>query len=144
MKKLIGFAFVFFLGLVTLRADPLPEPAEGKYVKTLGGGFAIRLAEDRETVESCKYSVILAPSQNLEHPLYLKVWFENPLNSKESLTAELVLKPGMKDILATSSEVHGLKGGKNYKMTIAVYDSESHTNKLEEYVQPIHSGRDIN
>src|SRR5262245_55907076 len=99
MKNHISIAFLCVIcSNLTLAATP-PKPSVSTYLKSLGGGFAVRLSEDKKAVESCKYSLMLAPNQELKQPLYLKVIFENPKNPKKPLTASAVLQPDMKKVV---------------------------------------------
>ena len=119
-----------------------PTSSSSEYLITEGGGFALKL-KDRETVESCTYSIILRPATPLSQLLYLNVIFENPADPNNPLTGQAILEPGMENIVINSPEVRGIKKGVNYKVLVEVYDNENRVNKIGEHIQYLQSSMNI-
>src|SRR4029077_12243293 len=48
------------------------------YLKTLGGGWRIRLTDDHRAATACQYGLTVGPARPFTKTLYLPAEFENP------------------------------------------------------------------
>src|SRR5438067_7810491 len=86
-----------------------PQPID--YLKTLGGGWRIRLTDDHRALTACQYGLTVAPARPIHKTLYLRAEFENPLSASSPLITDAKLEPGTRELAIRSGEVRGLRKG---------------------------------
>ena len=111
-----------------------PQAASSDYFVTKGAGFALHL-DGQRAIDSCRYSILLAPRKSIEHPLYLRTRFENPSDPSQPLITDTDVQPGSGDIHISSSEVRGLQSHVNYKVEVLIFDSAERTHQVGQHVQ---------
>jgi len=116
-----------------------PAPARSNHFVTTGGGFAVDLADDKRTVESCVYALSLTPATPLTTPLYLRVFFEDPRNPSQPLVVTSTAAPGQSDISIKSPEIRGIRKNGEYSVRVEIYDSPEMKTKMGEHTQHIQS-----
>jgi hypothetical protein len=99
------------------------------YLKTLGGGWRIRLTDDHRAVTACQYGLTVGPARPFNKTLYLRAEFENPLNPSSPLTTDTKIEPWMRKLSIRSPEVRGLRKGARYLIRIHIFD---HSQRKEE------------
>jgi len=92
------------------------------YLKTLGGGWRIRLTDDHRAVTACQYGLTVGPARRFKKTLYLRAEFENPLDPSSPLITDTKIEPWMRELSIRSPEVRGLKKGARYLIRIHIFD----------------------
>ena len=92
------------------------------YLKTLGGGWRIRLNDDHRALTACQYGLRVGFSRPSKKTLYLRVEFENPLSPSSPLFTDTKIEPWMHELAIRSPEVRGLKKGRRYRIRIHIFD----------------------
>ena len=107
-----------------------PPPQSIDYLKTLSGGWRIRLTDDHRAVTACQYGLTVGPARPLKSTLYLRVEFENPLSPSSPLVTETKIEPWMRELSIRSPEVRGLRKGARYLIRIRIYDHPERKNEI--------------
>ena len=109
--------------------EPEPPPVFGSvperpnaYLRTLGGGWRIKLTDNHRAVEACQYGLRVGPTMRFNKTLYLRVWFENPLSASKPLVTDTKLEPWQRELSIKSPEVRGLRKGGRYSIRIQIFD----------------------
>src|SRR5262249_50823687 len=68
------------------------------YLKTLGGGWRIRLTDDHRAVTACQYGLTVGPARPFNKTLYLRAEFENPLDPSSPLITDTKIEPWMREL----------------------------------------------
>jgi len=92
------------------------------YLKTLGGGWRIRLTDDHRAATACQYGLTVGPARPFDKTLYLRAEFENPLSPSSPLITDTKIEPWMRELAIRSPEVRGLRKGGRYRIRIHIYD----------------------
>jgi hypothetical protein len=92
------------------------------YLKTLGGGWRIRLTDDHRALTACQYGLRVGPARPFDKTLYLRAEFENPLSPSSPLITDTKIEPWMGELAIRSPEVRGLRKGGRYSIRIHIYD----------------------
>jgi hypothetical protein len=92
------------------------------YLKTLGGGWRIRLTDDHRAVTACQYGLTVGPARPFNKTLYLRAEFENPLDPSSPLITDTKIEPWMRELSFRSPEVRGLRKGARYSIRIHIFD----------------------
>ena len=100
------------------------------YLKTLGGGWRIRLTDDHRTATACQYGLTVGPARPLNNTLYLRVEFENPLSPSSPLITDTKIEPWMRELAIRSPEVRGLKKGARYLIRIRIFDDPERKHEI--------------
>ena len=98
-----------------------PQPPIN-YLKTLGGGWRIKLTDDHRALTACQYGLRVGPARRFHKTLYLRVVFDNPLSPSSPLVTETKIEPWMHELSIRSPEVRGLKKGSRYLIRIFIFD----------------------
>ncbi len=108
------------------------------YLKTLGGGWRIRLTDDHRTATACQYGLTVGPARPFNNTLYLRVEFENPLSPSSPLITDTKIEPWMRELSIRSPEVRGLRKGARYSIRIRIFDrpQRKHEIGLHEQTMP--------
>ena len=108
---------------------PLPPPSivtappqSVDYLKTLSGGWRIRLTDNHRAATACQYGLTVGPTRRFDKTLYLRVEFENPLSPSSPLITDTKIEPWMRELAIRSPEVRGLRNGGRYSIRIHIYD----------------------
>lgn len=109
-----------------------PRPQVSKFFKTYAGGFDV--AKD-----GAAYKVFVDVTQRRDKPMYVRVEFENPLDSKSPLTEEASLSADDNSIALTSKPVKGLKVYSDYIVKVMLYDSKDSEKPLDVLEQKVRS-----
>jgi hypothetical protein len=109
------------------RVRPVPRVSTApqkpiKYLKTLGGGWRIRLNDDHRALTACQYGLTVGPARPFPKTLYLRVEFENPLSPSSPLITDTKIEPWMRELAIRSPEVRGLRKGGRYLIRIHIFD----------------------
>jgi hypothetical protein len=99
------------------------------YLKTLSGGWRIRLTDDHRAVTACQYGLTVGPARRFNKTLYLRVEFENPLSSSPLIT-DTKIEPWMRELAIRSPEVRGLKKGARYLIRIRIFDDPERKHEI--------------
>jgi hypothetical protein len=119
----------------TTPAPPPPPPVRVAptqpidYLKTLSGGWRIRLTDNHRAVTACQYGLTVGPARPFNKTLYLRVEFENPLSSSPLIT-ETKIEPWMRELAIRSPEVRGLKKGGRYLIRIRIFDAPERKHEI--------------
>ena len=92
------------------------------YLKTLGGGWRIKLNDDHRALTKCQYGLTVGPARRLHKTLYLRVVFENPLSRSSPFITDTKIEPWMRELAIRSPEVRGLRKGARYLIRIHIFD----------------------
>jgi len=98
-----------------------PQPPIN-YLRTLGGGWRIRLTDDHRFATACQYGLRVGPARPFNKTLYLTAVFENPLSPSSPLVTETKIEPWMRELSIKSPEVRGIRKGGRYAIRIYIYD----------------------
>jgi hypothetical protein len=102
---------------------PATAPARSvDYLKTLSGGWRIRLTDDHRAATACQYGLTVGPARPFDKTLYLRAEFENPLSPSSPLVTDTKIEPWMRELAIRSPEVRGLRKGGRYRIRIHIYD----------------------
>lgn len=115
-----------------------PHALASSFFATRGAGFALRLNDNR-AIESCRYSLLLAPRQPVVSPLYLRTRFENPADSTKPFVVDSDVEPATTDIHISSPEVRGIEARRQYKVEVIVFDSADRIREIGQHVQYVRS-----
>ncbi len=139
-----SFGAILVLSLLWAACEPLPGPTpEVKlppvtprergpvdYLRTLSGGWRIRLSPDHRWVEACQYGLTVGPTRRFDRTLYLRVFFENPLDRSSPLVTDTKIEPGRRELAIRSGEVRGLRKGGRYAIRIHIFDDPERRNEI--------------
>lgn len=100
----------------------VPQPGPVDYLKTLGGGWRVRLTDDHRAVTACQYGLTVGPARPFNKTLYLRAEFENPLAPSSPLITDTKIEPWMRELSIRSPEVRGLRKGGRYSIRIHIFD----------------------
>ncbi len=119
MKQLLIAVFIstFLFGCAS------PQKAFNKHLKSEDARFLVD-TQTRRARYVVEYSVI----KRFKRPVRVEVVFENPLDSKNPLTATSMITPGKQRIKLESPVISGMRNGKLYDIQIRGYRNKS--NKL--------------
>jgi len=98
-----------------------PQPPVD-YLRTLSGGWRIRLTDDHRAATACQYGLTVGPARPFHRTLYLRAEFENPLSPSSPLFTDTKIEPWMRELSIRSPEVRGLKKGGRYSIRIHIFD----------------------
>jgi hypothetical protein len=106
------------------RLPPIAKPPERplRYLKTLGGGWRIKLTDDHRALTKCQYGLRVGHARRVDRTLYLRVEFENPLDPTSPLFTDTEIEPWMHELAIRSPEVRGLRKGSRYSIRIHIFD----------------------
>jgi hypothetical protein len=107
--------------LPPIATTPAPQQSLD-YLKTLSGGWRIRLTENHRAVTACQYGLTVGPARPFNKTLYLRAEFENPLDPSSPLIADAKIEPWMRELSIRSPEVRGLRKGARYRIRIHIFD----------------------
>ena len=124
-------ACVLLLSILCAACATTPAPLEPvstapqqpiDYLKTLGGGWRIRLTDDHRAATACQYGLTVGPARPFNKTLYLRAEFENPLSPSSPLITDTKIEPWMRELSIRSPEVRGLRKGGRYSIRIHIFD----------------------
>jgi hypothetical protein len=126
--RIAGFFLlsILFAACATTTA-PLPPVSTAPqqsidYLKTLGGGWRIRLTDNHRAATACQYGLTVGPARPFNKTLYLRAEFENPLSPSSPLITDTEIEPWMRELAIRSPEVRGLRKGARYSIRIHIFD----------------------
>jgi hypothetical protein len=93
-----------------------------KYLKTMGGGWRIKLTDDHRALTACQYGLRVGHARPTNKTLYLRVEFENPLSASSPLFTDTKIEPWMHELAIRSPEVRGLRKGARYLIRVHIFD----------------------
>ena len=102
--------------------SPPPPQQPIDYLKTLSGGWRIRLTPNHRALTACQYGLSVGPSRPFNKTLYLRAEFENPLSPSSPLITDTKIEPWMRELSIRSPEVRGLRKGGRYLIRIHIFD----------------------
>lgn len=132
----------------TARA-PLPSVSTApqqpiEYLKTLGGGWRIRLTDDHRAATACQYGLTVGPARPFNKTLYLRAEFENPLSPSSPLITDTKIEPWMRELSIHSPEVRGLRKGARYSIRIHIFDRPERKKEIGLHNQTIPARLNVN
>lgn len=107
------------------------------YLKTLGGGWRIKLTDDHRALTACQYGLRVGHVRPIDKTLYLRVEFENPLDRSSPLFTDTKIEPWMYELSIRSPEVRGLRKGSRYRIRIHIFDHPARVNRIGVHDQEI-------
>jgi hypothetical protein len=114
------------------------------YLKTLGGGWRIRLNDDHRALTACQYGLRVGPARPFDKTLYLRVEFENPLSPSSPLITDTKIEPWMRELSIRSPEVRGLRKGASYLIRIHIFDHPERKTEIGFHDQRIPARLNVN
>jgi hypothetical protein len=114
------------------------------YLKTLGGGWRIRLTDDHRAATVCQYGLTVGPARRFNKTLYLRAEFENPLSRSSPLITDAKLEPWMGELSIHSPEVRGLRKGGLYSIRVHVFDHPDRKKEIGVHNQTIPARLNVN
>ncbi len=114
------------------------------YLKTLGGGWRIRLTDDHRVATVCQYGLTVGPARPFDKTLYLRAEFENPLSSSSPLITDTKIEPWMRALSIRSPEVRGLRKGARYSIRIHIFDRVERKKEIGFHEQTIPARLSVN
>ena len=114
------------------------------YLKTLGGGWRVKLTDNHRAVTKCQYGLRVGPARPFNKTLYLRVVFQNPLSPSKPLITDTKIEPVMRELAIRSPEVRGLRKGRSYSIRIHIYDSPERKNAIGFHDQKIPARFNVN
>ncbi len=121
----------------------VPQPPID-YLKTLGGGWRIRLTDDHRAVTACQYGLTVGPARPFNKTLYLRAEFQNPLAPSSPLITDTKIEPWMRELSIRSPEVRGLRKGGRYSIRIHIFDHPERKKPIGFHDQTIPSRLSVN
>jgi len=118
------------------------EPID--YLKTLGGGWRIRLTEDHRRATACQYGLTVGPARPFDKTLYLRAEFENPLSPSSPLITDTKIEPWMRELSIHSPEVRGLRKGARYSIRIHIFDRPQRKTEIGFHDQTVPARLSVN
>jgi len=115
-----------------------PSPTASQLLKTESGGFVFTRGE-RGEFDSCRYVVIVTPTQTATNKLYLRTRFENPANASRPFELDSEAPAQAEKIQLESPPVRGLRPGKNYKVEVVLFDSPERNHAIGLHIQLVQS-----
>lgn len=146
-------AGILLLALLAACARPpaMTPPSAGTaprppidYLKTLGGGWRIRLTDDHRAATACQYGVTVGPARPFDRTLFLRVEFENPLAPSAPLVTDTKIEPWMRELSIRSPEVRGLRKGARYLVRIRIFDHPERRREIGVHHQTIPARLNVN
>ena len=135
----------------TTTAPPAPPPPLSAapqqpidYLKTLGGGWRIRLTDDHRALTACQYGLTVGPARAFNKTLYLRAEFENPLSPSSPLITDTKIEPWMRELSIRSPEVRGLRKGGRYRIRIHIFDRSERKTEIGFHDQTIPARLNVN
>ena len=135
----------------TTTAPPAPPPPVSAapqqpidYLKTLGGGWRIRLTDDHRALTACQYGLTVGPARPFDKTLYLRAEFENPLSPSSPLITDTKIEPWMRELSIRSPEVRGLRKGGRYSIRIRIFDHPERKKEIGVHHQTIPARLNVN
>ena len=118
----------------------LPPPAKQSvdYLRTISGGWRIRLTDNHRAATACQYGLTVGPARPFDRTLYLRVEFENPLSPSSPLITDTRIEPWTRELAIRSPEVRGIRKGGRYAIRIHIYDhpERKHEIGFHEQIMP--------
>jgi hypothetical protein len=114
------------------------------YLKTLGGGWRIRLTDDHRAATACQYGLTVGPARPFNKTLYLRAEFENPLSPSSPLITDTKIEPWMRELSIRSPEVRGLRKGARYSIRIHIFDRSERKKEIGLHDQTIPARLNVN
>lgn len=118
IKRLIGGAAVLLLILFSFGWATRNDPSQKPYLAVLGGGFIYNYREGEEF-----YDLVTMIRKPLAEGSIVEVQFENPAGGAPFVVSERV-SARTNRYAFHSPQIHGVVGGKSYKVDIRIYDRE--------------------
>lgn len=148
-------ACILLLALLAACAPPTTPPTEAPsvgtaphppvdYLKTLGGGWRIRLTDDHRAATACQYGLTVGPARRFDKTLFLRVEFENPLSPASPLITDTKIEPWMRELAIRSPEVRGLRKGGRYLVRIHIFDHPERKKEIGVHHQTIPARLNVN
>ena len=146
-------ACVVLLSILCAACAPTPAPLPPvgtvpeqpiEYLKTLGGGWRIRLTDDHRAATACQYGLTVGPARPFNKTLYLRAEFENPLSPSSPLITDTKIEPWMRELSIRSPEVRGLRKGARYSIRIHIFDRPERKKEIGLYNQTIPARLNVN
>jgi len=114
------------------------------YLKTLGGGWRIRLTDDHRAATACQYGLTVGPARPFDKTLYLRAEFENPLSPSSPLITDTKIEPWMRELAIRSPEVRGLRKGSRYLIRIRIFDRPERKHEIGIHDQKMPARLNVN
>jgi hypothetical protein len=122
-----------------------PTPTQSiDYLKTLSGGWRIRLTDDHRAATACQYGLTVGPARPFNKTLYLRVEFENPLSPSSPLITDTKIEPWMRELSIRSPEVRGLRKGARYSIRIRIFDRPDRKHEIGIHHQTMKARLNVN
>jgi hypothetical protein len=118
IKRIIGGAAVLLLILFSFGWATRHDPSEKPYLAVIGGGFIYNYREGEEF-----YDVVTEVQKPLAEGSIVEVEFKNPAGGAPFVVSERV-SARTNRYAFHSPQIHGVVGGKPYKVEIRIYDRE--------------------
>lgn len=118
IKRLAGGTAVLLLILFSFGWATRNDPSQKPYLAVIGGGFIYNYREGEEF-----YDVVTEVKKPLAEGSIVEVEFENPAGGAPLVVSERVSAQTNRYAFH-SPQIHGVVGGKPYKVVIRVYDRE--------------------
>jgi hypothetical protein len=118
IKRLVGGTAVLLLILFSFGWATRNDPSEKPYLAVIGGGFIYNYREGEEF-----YDVVTEVQKPLAEGSIVEVEFENPAGGAPFVVSERV-SARTNRYAFHSPQIHGVVGGKPYKVVIRIYDRE--------------------
>lgn len=109
-----------------------PDAVQSRLFSVTGAGVSVDWAQS-----GAHYMLSLKPKVPLNQPVYLQVYYENPLNPKGPFVEGLRMNPGQQTVLLESEFVSGFEPGKIYEVEVEAYADASHTQEMDRLKQPL-------
>ena len=150
----VRIACVLLLSILCAACAPPPAPPPPPvraaprqsidYLKTLSGGWRIRLTDDHRAVTACQYGLTVGPARPFNKTLYLRAEFENPLDPSSPLITDTKIEPWVRELSIRSPEVRGLRKGARYSIRIHIFDHPQREEEIGFHDQTMPSRLNVN
>ena len=107
---------MLILPVVSCKSLP-PKPATTEYVKTEGAGFAIEKKKD------VNYGITYTLLKSIGDSPSIKIEFENPDNTQESIIVEKTINPNEKRLVISSPLLSCIENDRTYQVILSLYSN---------------------
>lgn len=110
--------------------DPQPDATKSRYFQTVGAGFSGEI-----DVPGMYYALTLDIRRKIRKPMRVEVLFQDPGNPEEPLQVAAELQPGQEVLVLQSPPIFQAENGKNYSVTLLLFEDSSEEEPVSEHVQ---------
>ncbi len=128
------FVLTILFCLTVVGCVSMPDAASSRLFTVMGAGFT--LSFDHKP-PSQKYMLALNLRERLQTPLFLDIYYQNPLDPNDYLIERQRIEVGATEVILESDDVDGMKRNQVYNIRVVAYQDEQRTEKVDELMQPI-------